>query len=119
MQLNCTGDFCFNGLALSGADRKRKILQLKILRHLCHVLRGEIAQRQDEAAQDLGREGGKCSALIRCAALGGEQVAHALCVCLDAGVVAGGNILDAQFVGGSEQGREAGGFGILSGQSLG
>ena len=54
MQLNCTGDFCFNGLALSGADRKRKILQLKILRHLCHVLRGEIAQRQDEAAQDLG-----------------------------------------------------------------
>ena len=63
MQLNCTGDFCFNGLALSGADRKRKILQLKILRHLCHVLRGEIAQRQDEAAQDLGWEGGKLSAL--------------------------------------------------------
>ena len=46
-------------------------------------------------------------------------MAHALCVCLDAGVAAGGNILDAQFVGGSEQGREAGGFGILSGQSLG
>ena len=43
MQLNCTGDFYFNGLALSGADRKRKILQLKILRHICHVLRGEIA----------------------------------------------------------------------------
>ena len=79
----------------------------------------EIAQRQDEAAQDLGWEGGKRSALVRCAALGGEQVAHALCVCLDAGVAAGGNILDAQLVGGSEQGREAGGFGILSGQSLG
>ena len=46
-------------------------------------------------------------------------MAHALCVCLDAGVAAGGNILDAQFVGGCEQGREAGGFGILSGQSLG
>ena len=97
----------------------RKISELKICCHLCHVLRGEIAQRQDEAAQDLGREGGKLSALVRCAALGGEQVAHALCVCLDAGVAAGGNILDAQFVGGSEQGREAGGFGILSGQSLG
>ena len=51
--------------------------------------------------------------------VGGEQVAHALCVCLDAGVAAGGNILDAQLVGGSEQGREASGFGILSGQSLG
>ena len=46
-------------------------------------------------------------------------MAHALCVCLDAGVAAGGNILDAQLVGSSEQGREAGGFGILSGQSLG
>ena len=82
----------------------RKISELKILRHLCHVLRGEIAQRQDEAAQDLGREGGKRSALVRCAALGGEQVAHALCVCLDAGVAAGGNILDAQLVGGSDAG---------------
>ena len=97
----------------------RKISELKILRHLCHVLRGEIAQRQDEAAQNLGREGGKRSALVRCAALRGEQMAHALCVCLDAGVAAGGNILDAQLVGGSEQGREAGGFGILSGLSLG
>ena len=95
------------------------ISELKICCHLCYVLRGEIAQRQDEAAQDLGWEGGKLSAFVRCAALGGEQVAHTLCVCLDAGVAAGGNILDAQFVGGSEQGREAGGFGILSGQSLG
>ena len=46
-------------------------------------------------------------------------MAHALRVCLHPGIVAGGDILDAQLVGGGEQGGEAGGFGVLPGQSLG
>ena len=46
-------------------------------------------------------------------------MAHALRVCLHPGIVAGGDILDAQLVGGGEQGGEAGGIDVLPGQSLG
>ena len=82
----------------------RKISELKILRHLCHVLRGKIAQREDEAGQNLGRKSCEAVALVRSAALGREEMAHALCVGLHPGIVAGGDILDAQLVGGGEQG---------------
>ena len=35
----------------------RKISELKILRHLLHILGCKIAQREDEAGQHLGRKG--------------------------------------------------------------
>ena len=97
----------------------------KILCHRLHIGGGELAQRQQQTGQRFLRQGGKLGALVLRGVHGRAHGVYTVCAKLHPGVVPRGDVLDAQFIGGGEQGCKPGivagtqYLGGLAGQGLG
>ena len=83
-------------------------VHLKILCHLLHIGGGKLAQGQQQTGKGVLRQRCQCGTLVQCSVHSGADGVHAVAAQLHPGVVAGGNILDAQLVGSGQQGGKPG-----------
>lgn len=101
---------------------EKVVLQLELLRQLSQISGVEFAQRQQQTGQRLLRQGSQCGAVIAGSVHRGQHGVHAVGAHLQPGAAAAADVLDAQLVGGGEQGGELrpgpGGFRLL-GQRFG
>ena len=85
---------------------EKVVLQLELLRQLSQISGVEFAQRQQQTGQRLLRQGGQCGAVIAGSVHRGQHGVHAVGAHLQPGAAAAADVLDAQLVGGGEQGGE-------------